>query len=357
MKAYRRWQNELERQPVAFLGRQATDLLRQARSNLAQFLGTSANNLVFVTNATVGLNIVARSLKLSDQDEVLASDHEYGALDRTWRFLALKQHFKYINLPVSLPVTNPADFVEDLWRGVSRRTRVIFLSHITSPTALIFPVREICRRAREAGILTVIDGAHAPGQIPLMLDELGADFYSGNLHKWLCAPKGAAFLYARPEVQTLIEPLVVSWGWESETPSDCQFVDYLEWMGTRDLSPFLAVKDAIEFQETYRWDQVRERCHALAAATQKQIVELTGIPPLQSDPDVWFAQMMTAPLPPQTDLAWLKQALYDTYHIEVPLIRWNEQALIRVSFQGYNTQSDADRLIAALKRLLYSQST
>ena len=139
--------------------------------------------------------------------------------------------------------------LEDLWNGVTHNTRVICISHITSPTALIFPIQEICRKAREAGILTVIDGAHAPGQIPLSLDDLGADFYTGNLHKWLCAPKGSAFLYARPEFQPLVEPLTVSWGWESDNPGPNPFVDYIERAGTRDISAFLAVPDAIEFQQ------------------------------------------------------------------------------------------------------------
>jgi len=352
MQASQSWQMELERQPVEFLGRRAPELLQQARSDLAVFLGTAADNIVFVTNATTGLNIVARSLRLNQEDEVLASDHEYGALDRTWRFLSSKQHFKYINLPLSIPVTDTDRFVDDIWRGVTPRTKVLFISHITSPTALIFPVQDLCRRARAAGIITVIDGAHAPGQIPLCLNDLGADFYSGNLHKWLCAPKGAAFLYARPEMQELIDPLIVSWGWERDIPSRSRFVDYLEWMGTRDLSPFLSVPNAIAFQHEFHWDQVRKRCHALALDTQKRIADISGLEPLNANDDMWFAQMMTAPLPPETNLEQLKTNLYDDFHIEVPLVKWNNMALIRVSFQGYNSQSDADRLVWALQQLL-----
>ncbi|HET8707129.1 MAG TPA: aminotransferase class V-fold PLP-dependent enzyme, partial [Pseudomonadales bacterium] len=235
---YQKWQRELEYQPTLFLGRRAGDLLEQSREILAAFLGTASQNLAYVTNATTGLNIVARSLALGPGDEVLATDHEYGALDRTWKFLAQKQGFKYINHPIPLPVSTPDAFIETFWAGVTPQTRVIFLSHITSPTALIFPIQEICRRAHNEGIITVIDGAHAPGQIPLSLDQTGADFYSGNLHKWLCAPKGAAFLYARPDAISRIEPLIVSWGYQSDHPSPSALVDYVEWQGTRDISAF-----------------------------------------------------------------------------------------------------------------------
>ena len=203
-ESYQRWQRVLEREPVDFLGRKATELLRESRTVLADYLGAQVDNLVYVTNATTGINIVAHSLDLNPGDEVLSTDHEYGAMDRTWRFLSRKRGFKYVNYTISIPVTSQDEFVQQFWAQVTPATRVIYLSHITSPTAMILPIEAITQRAREAGILTVIDGAHAPGQIPLSLDAIGADFYVGNLHKWLCAPKGSAFLYARPEVQALI---------------------------------------------------------------------------------------------------------------------------------------------------------
>ena len=349
---YQNWQRELERQPVEFLGRRAPLLLQESRAALAAYLGTQTDQVVYVTNATVGLNIVAHSLKLGPNDEVLTSNHEYGALDRTWRLLARKQSFKYINQPISLPVTTVNDFVDSFWQGVTPRTRVIFLSHITSPTALIFPVQEICARAREAGILTVIDGAHAPGQIPLQLDQLGADFYSGNLHKWLCAPKGSAFLYARPEVQHLIEPLVISWGWESDTPGPSRFVDYLEWGGTRDISAFLAVPAAIQFQQENDWDEIRTACHQLTVETARRVSRLTGLPALSPISPQWFQQMAAAALPPQTDTIWLKQALYDHYRIEIPIIEWQDKKLVRFSFQAYNTAQNILDLENALQELL-----
>jgi isopenicillin-N epimerase len=349
---YQRWQIELERQPVEFMGRRFTGLMAEARAALGKYLGTHADNLVYTQNVTISMNIVARSLALGAGDEVLSSDHEYGAMDRTWRFLSKERGFTYINQPVSL--ASKESFIDSFWSGVNPRTRVIFLSHITSPTAVIFPLDEIIQRARAAGILTVIDGAHVPGQLPLNLDTLGADFYGGNLHKWLCAPKGAGFLYARPEIQTLLKPLVVSWGYESITPSGSTFVDHHEWWGTRDIAAFLAVPAAIKFQQEHDWDKVRSACHKLVKEAQGRICVLTGLAPLHASrqSDDWFAQLAAAPLPVDTDLAVLKTRLYDEYRVEVPLIEWKDKKLIRVSVQGYNTGADIDRLLLALSKLI-----
>lgn len=350
-REYQRWQRELERQPVEFLARRHNELMRASRAALAKVLHTEAENVVYTQNVTIAVNIVARSLELGSGDEVLASDHEYGACDRTWRFLSKERGFTYVNHKIPLPPAAREGLIEEFWKGVTPRTRLIFLSHITSSTAVIFPVAEICRRAREAGILTILDGAHAPGQIPLDLPQIGADFYGGNLHKWLCAPKGAGFLYARPEVQHLLKPLVVSWGYESETPSGSTFIDHHEWWGTRDVAAFLSVPAAIEFQEKHRWDEARSACHALAVESLRRIESLTGLPSLYPA-DNWFAQMFTAPLPASVDIKQLKARLYDEYRIEVPLIAWNGKKLIRVSIQGYNTPRDANALLRALKLLL-----
>ena len=246
-EAYQRWQRELERQPVEFLGRRFDDLMREARSALGGYLGAEPDDLVYVTNATVGLNIVARSLELRPGDEVLATDHEYGALDRTWRFICAKYGARYIRQPASVPIRSADEVIEAIWSGVTDRTRVLFISHIASPTAITFPIKPLIDRARARGILTVVDGAHAPGQIDLNLRELGADFYSGNLHKWLMSPKGSAFLYARKEMQHLVEPLVISWGWEAEKPGPSKFIDEQEWTGTRDIAAFLSVPSVIQF--------------------------------------------------------------------------------------------------------------
>jgi isopenicillin-N epimerase len=359
-ETYQAWQLELERQPVEFLGRRFAGLMRTARQALAAFVGADTDDLVYVPNATTGLNAVARSLRLEPGDEVLTTDHEYGALDRTWRFVCAKRGARYINQPVPLPLESAEQVVEAVWAGVTERTRVLFLSHITSPTALILPVAELIRRAREAGILTVIDGAHGPGQIPLDLRVLGADFYAGNLHKWACGPKGSAFLYARPEVQHLLEPLVVSWGWkrgdESEGLLDLgdrtsRFTDEQEWQGTRDPAAYLSAPAAIQFQTEHDWPRVRQECHELVRHARRAITEITGLEPICPDSPEWYAQMATIPLPP-CDANKLQQGLYDAYRIEVPIITWGERQFVRVSVQGYNTQDDVDCLVAALSSLL-----
>nr|MBC7243702.1 aminotransferase class V-fold PLP-dependent enzyme [Chloroflexota bacterium] len=350
-EAYQNWQLELERQPVEFLGRRFNELMHSARAALAAFVGVDTNDLVYVTNATTGLNIVARSLPLRPGDEVLSTDHEYGAMDRTWRFVCQKSGARYINQPLPLPVESPEQVVEAIWSGVTEHTRVLFMSHITSPTALILPVADLIQRARASGILTVIDGAHAPGQIPLNLQSLGADFYAGNCHKWLCAPKGSAFLFARREVQPLLEPLIVSWGWQSDTPGPSRFVDEQEWQGTRDISAYLTVPNAIQFQTEHNWPYVQQRCHELASLAYHAISELTGLVPLYPDSPQWYAQMVTLPLP-SCEAQELKQRLYDQFAIEVPIITWKERQFVRISVQGYNTRSDVEALVSALAHLL-----
>jgi isopenicillin-N epimerase len=349
-QVYQHWQRELERQPVEFLGRRFSTLMGAARLSLGDFLGTDAENLIYTTNATDSLNIVSRSLSLGPGDEVLGTDHEYGALDRTWRFLAKERGFAYINQPIPVPMTTIEAFMADLWKGVTHRTRVIFLSHITSPTALIFPVQQVIQRAHQAGILTVIDGAHAPGQIPLRLDDLGVDFYGGNLHKWLCAPKGAGFLYARPGVQYLLKPLVVSWGYEAEVPGSSKFIDQHEWTGTRDIAAFLSVPAAIEFQCENDWEKIQRACHELLCEAQDRICIMNGAPPISDNS--WFMQFATIPLPEVINTARLKNRLYEEYRIEVPMFLWNGRKFIRVSIQGYNTQRDIEKLVGALEKLV-----
>ena len=351
-ETYQNWQRELERQPVEFLGRRAAELLKTARMALADYLGTAENELAFVTNTTVGINIIARSLDLGPGDTILTTNHEYGAMDKTWQFLALRSGFGYRHIPISLPIESPAGFVADLTAGLSRPPKAIFISHITSPTAQIFPIKEVIQYAQENGILTIIDGAHAPGQLPLNLTDLGADFYVGNLHKWLCAPKGAAFLYAAPRVRSLIHPLTVSWGWEPEDNSPQRLTHYLEWEGTRDISAFLSVPAAITYQHQHDWPTVRPTAHHLARETIARIERLTGLPSLYSAEHPAFCQMAAARLPKATHLEALKTTLYDTYRVEVPLIDWEDEKLLRISFQGYNTREDADRLLAALEKEL-----
>lgn len=349
-ETYQAWQRRLERQPVRFLGRELPELLQTARQALAGYVGAGRDNLVYVPNATFGVNVVARSLPLGPGDAVLTTNHEYGACTHVWQFFSRKRGFNLVERPLLIPLTTPEKVAEHFWQGVTPRTKVIYLSHITSPTAVTLPVADICARAREAGILTVVDGAHAPGQIPLDIQAIGADFYTGNCHKWLCAPKGAAFLYARPEQQYLIEPLVVGWGWgeDREFSFGSDFLDYLQWMGTHDPAAYLAVPAAIEFQAAHDWTAVREQCHTLAREALLRIGEMTGLPPLYPPDSPFFQQMAAISLPPQPDIRAFQARLYDEYGIEIPGIDWRGRHFIRISVQGYNTEADVNALVTAV---------
>lgn len=352
-EAYQRWQAELEQQPVEFLGRRITSLLAESRAALGAFLNAPADDLVFYPNPTTALNMVIKSLALHPGDEILTTDHEYGALDRTWTFVCERSGARYIHMPIPLPVTTAADFTERIWSQVTPRTRVLFLSHLTSPTALIFPIAELVQRARQLGILTIIDGAHVPGHLPLDLTALNADVYVGALHKWLCAPKGAAFLYARRDLQPHLHPLVVSWGWRPDPgwPTVTPFVDENEWQGTRDYSAFLTVPTALDFHRQHIAPHQPD-CRALARSAAAEINSLTGLPPIAPLSDDWLGQMAAVRLSAGTDTARLKQRLYDEFQIEVPLVVWSGQPLLRLSVQVYNTPADIERLLEALRALL-----
>lgn len=349
---YQDFQRQLERNPVEFLSRKAPQLFAEARQVLANYLHIAEDDVVYFPNPTTAINMVARNINLQPGDEILTTDHEYGAMDRTWRFVCRKTGAKYVQRSIKLPVTSHEDFVDAFWNGVTKQTKVIFISQITSPTALIFPVREICHLARQAGILSIIDGAHSPGQIPLDLGAINADIFAGACHKWLCAPKGAAFLYAQPHIQSILEPLVVSWGYEAERPGTSQFIDYHEWQGTRDLAAFLSVPSAIQFQENHSWDNVRVDCHALALQARKEINDLTGLEAISPDSPQWIAQMVTIRLPQHVDPEVFKERLYNEYRLEVQALIWQNSPFLRLSFQAYNQQEDLDLLLEALNEVL-----
>lgn len=351
--AYQQWQRRLEEQPVEFLGsgRQFEPLMRTARQRLAAYLNVDADDLVYHVNSTTALNQVAKSLELGPDDEVLGTDHEYGALDRTWRYLQLHGGARYVRAQVAVPLTSEEDVVEQIWSQVSPRTRALFISHVTSATALTLPVGALCARARSAGIISIVDGAHAPSYLSLDLRRVDADFYAGNCHKWLSAPKGSAFLCARRDVQRLLKPLVVSWGWESEHPSGSRFVDENEYQATRDISAFLSVAAAIDFQQSFDWDAVRTSCRGLVLQARDRIMALTGLSAIAPAEGKWFSQMCALRLP-ACDVAEIKRRLYDEFQVEVPVYMWNDRPYLRVSVQAYNTQEDIDRLLEALGTLL-----
>ncbi len=353
---YQRLQRELEAEPVDFLhtSRTLPDRLAAARAQLATFLGAERDEIVFVPNATFGLNVAARSIRLDPGDEVLTTDHEYGAMDRMWRFLCAKQGATCVRRTLPLPLDDVQQAVDAVWAGVTDRTRVLFLSHITSPSGVVLPVGPLIARARERGITTVIDGAHVPGQLDVDLHALGCDVWAGNCHKWLMAPKGSAALYVRREVQDRIEPLVVSWGWQSDAPGPSRFIDEQEWTGTHDPSAYLAVPAALAFFREHDWPSVRARCHDLLLDARAQLLEATGLAPL-CPPDPWLAQMCAVPLPAGVDAAAFGRALRHDHGVEAPVSTFAGRAWLRISIQGYNTRDDVARAVAAVRELLASR--
>lgn len=347
-ETYQEWQRELERQPLEFLGRRFGSLMQNARRELGDFIGSDPANIVYIPNTTTGLNMVAKSLALDAGDEVLTTDLEYGAMDRVWGFVCESQGAHYIRKHIPLPISGQ-NFIESLWDAVSARTKILFLSHITSSTALTFPISELLKRARKKGIITVIDGAHVPGQIPLDLEKLDVDFYAGNCHKWLLSPKGSAFLYSRPGMQARVRPLVISWG--DKSLENSHFIQENEFQGTRDIAAFLTVPRAIEFFQTQHWTEVRENCHKLVLEARKRMIEISGLSPIAPENGGWFQQMYAQPLPP-CDGEKLQKRLYDEYRVEIPITRHNGRDYIRISIQGYNTMADVDAFTNALEKLL-----
>ena len=352
-KDYQRWQLELERNPVQFLGRRSGELLWNARTELAGFLGTRPQDLVFVPNSTTGVNAVAKSLALKPGDEVLSTDQEYGACDNAWQLVCRARRARYVKAAISLPF-DPASFVDSVWEKVTPRTRLIFFSHITSATALLFPAAELCARARRAGILTFVDGAHAPGQIDLNLRHLGADFYVGNCHKWLMAPKGSAFFYAREKAQGMVHGLVTSWGYSERTAANADQEAYAgtgafershQWQGTRDIAAFLAVPAAIRFMHKYNWLERQEACRAMAALAQSRILADNGLSPIAGG--MPRLQMMAIPVPPE-GAERLGKWLFREWRIEVPVTGFGNRRFVRISVQPYNTRADVDTLVRAL---------
>jgi isopenicillin-N epimerase len=355
---YQGWQRELERNPVHFIGTRLPGLMQEAREALGATLGVTGDDVVYFANPTTAVRMLCRALPLQPGDEVLTTDWEYPAMDGAWELVARLTGIRYIHQPVPMPFDDPGAWVDALWAGVTPRTRILFLSHIAAFSALIFPVEEVCRRARQAGIMTFIDGAHAPGHIPLNLATLDADLYVGACHKWLCAPKGAGFLYAHPRVQAeLAAPLVgnrVAAG-EGQAAAACDFVPGYQQQGTLDPSAFLSVPAAIRFQQEHGWDAQRARCHALASQSLSRISAMTRLAPLSPDSPAYYGQMVSIPAPVDRAEA-IRQAFADRNIVTV-MLRVRGGLLLRVSYQAYNTQEDADTYVEAVAEGLGLQRT
>ena len=350
------WQDRWCADPVDFVYRQFEPALRASYEALSRFVGGSPRDFLWCDNATFGMNIVAESLDLKPGDEVLLTDHEYGAVRRIWQKRCEKVGAKVVVQRLPLPLISEEEIVAKFLSAVTERTRIIVVSQVTSPTAVILPVAEICREAKQRfGITVCIDGPHAVAMQPLNLRELGCDFFCASCHKWLCAPNGSGFLYATPKWQSKLEPLIVSWGGSvgGFAPS---WQDEFHWSGTRDASAFFAVPPAIHFLEQASLNEFRQHGHTLARYARNQLLEVTGTTPLTPDEERWFGTMVAIPLstqgkgppaPGQRDP--LQEALWHRHQIEIPITWWQGLRLLRVSCHLYNMPADIDHLVESLR--------
>ncbi len=348
---YQQWQLELETEPVQFVTVKGPRYLKASREALAQYIHCDADDVVFVTNPSYGINIIAKSLKLNSGDEILSTNLEYGALDRTWNYYCKKAGAKYVRQPVTLPVVSKEQFIEDFFKGISNKTKAIFISHITSATALIFPVKEICEMAKAKGLFTIVDGAHVPGHIPLNIEELDPDIYTGACHKWMCSPKGCSFLYVKKEWQHLFDPLLISWGYDSVAPSHSQFLDYHQTQGTRDFSAFLTVPKTIQFLQENNWPEVAMNCRQLAHSNYVRFCNLFNTKPLCLVTEEFLGQMCSIPIVTSRPEK-LHQLLFEKYRIEIPVMKQDDLVFIRYSIQAFNSQQDLDKLFDALVEII-----
>ena len=346
---FQSYQQEMEARPVVFLDRTFAGRMKQARGRLADFLGTDSDALVFAPNATTAMNIVARSLDLEPGDEVLSTDHEYGAMTRMWETRCADHGARLVPVTLPIPLTGCVSVLEAVKAAVTNKTKLLSISHITSPTAVRFPVEPLIDWARERGIISIIDGAHAPGQIPLTLDKLGADVYVGNCHKWMMAPKSAGFLYLHPNLRNRIRPLIVSWA--NNTDSQSRFVVEMEWQGTQDIAACLCVADAIDFLNANAWDDVREGCFERLRAAEQALLKITGEPSIYGEAALRPPQMASVTLPTDDGIEF-KRRLYDEHRIEIPVTSLQGKWLMRLSAQGYNTAEDFEALAEAVQKIL-----
>jgi len=344
---YQQWQSLIENQPVQYFSNDIYNYLNKSRKDLSTFISCDADDIIFIQNPTTAINSIIRSFKFDKNHEVLTSNHEYGAMIRAWSWFSKDKKYNLIENNLNVPFTTKSNFVDDFWKGVTKNTKIIFISHITSPTAIIFPIEEICQRARNEGIMTIIDGAHVPGHIDLHISNFNPDIYIGACHKWLSAPKGSSFMYVKKEIQDFIDPLIVSWGNEVDS-SPSPFIFENQYQGTRDFSPFLSVSSAINFQKNNNWDIVKEKCRYLTKRTLISLQEILKTDLLCPVDDNWLAQMASIQIPVK-DSSKIKNTLLSNYKIEIPIFEWENNNMLRFSFNAYNDENDSNALIDAIK--------
>lgn len=349
----------MEGEPVRFMVRELEALLDGARAELAAFLGADPEGLAFVPNATAGVNAVLRSLDLDKHDELLVTNHEYNACRNALEHVASQESARIVVVDIPFPIASPEDVVARVLERVTDRTRLFLIDHVTSQTALIMPVERLVAEMRERGIDTLIDGAHAPGMLPLDLPSIGAAWYAGNLHKWVCAPKGAAFLYTAENRRYTVHPIATSHGANSTRTDRSRYLLEFDWTGTYDPTAYLSVPTAIRFIGSLvpgGWPEVMRRNHDLALRGRDILAHSLGIQP--PAPDNMLGSMAALPLPDGTSASApslygdpLQDLLLERFNIEVPIVPWPAppKRLIRISAQLYNSADEYERLAEALR--------
>ena len=363
LAAQQRLRDSMEREPVRFFTRDLEGLLDAARAALAAFIGAAPPDVAFVPNATAGVNAVLRSLPIDPGDELLVTDHAYNACRNALDFVAADRRARVIVVPVPFPIGSAGEVMEAVLARVSAHTRLALLDHVTSPTGLVFPIERLVQALAAEGVDTLVDGAHAPGMLPLDVAAVGAAYYTGNCHKWLCAPKGAGFLHVRSDLQAEVRPIAISHGANTPRRDRSRFLAEFDWTGTHDPTPYLCVPEAIRFMASLLpggWPAVMARNRALALEARTILARALDVPP--PSPDAMIGALAALPLPDGSPAATsalhpsdpLQDALLVRFGIEVPLAAWPRppKRLIRISAQLYNSVPQYERLAAALRELL-----
>ncbi|HEX4795805.1 MAG TPA: aminotransferase class V-fold PLP-dependent enzyme [Humisphaera sp.] len=357
------WRRRLEAEPVELLApaRRGTELLQATKEPVAALLGMASNDFGLVTNATEGINAVLRSLPLSkepaERNELLTTTHVYGAVRKAMQFVADRDGWTYREVDVPLPVSSSAQIAERIIGALSHHTRLLVIDHVTSPTALIFPVEEIAAECGRRGIEILVDGAHAPGMLELNVPKIGATYYAGNLHKWCCAPKGCGFLWVNRAHQQHVHPLIISHHLgEGFTPE-------FGWQGTRDVSAWLTIPAALQYMAAMRWERIRRHNHELAVWAHRVLLDRLNVRPISPIDGSLLGSMAAAPMPgslhemDETRACDFQKRLYHEFQIEIPIMRWQDRCYMRVACQIYNQAAQYEKAADIIARLAASRGT
>ena len=345
------WRRRIEHDPVEIISRRRLALQDQSKNAIGSWLNMRPDDFGFVVNATDGINAVLRSLRFRPGDELLTTAHVYNAVRKAMRFVAEQSDATYREIDVPLPVASPEQVLDCVTRGLTQKARLLVIDHVTSPTALVFPVKEITSECTRRGIEVLTDGAHAPGMLPLDVPSIGATYYTGNLHKWAAAPKGTGFLWVHPKRQSDIHPLIVSHHYGEG------FLPEFGWQGTRDLAAWLSAPRGLKFMAELGWERIMQHNHQMATWVQQMLCQRWGVEPISPLDGRMLGSMATVRLPgrlssmTEPEVMSLQQRLHTDFKLEVPIMQWGGQCLVRPCCQVYNTPDEFERLADVVSKL------